>query len=108
MKGTDKKTSLLAFVTRALITRGNSSVGTLPCQLAAVPPAAVLQVSVYPLCFEIPPCCPCAVLQVSPTPPSLSGRHAPPQHLLGLSTILKHPLMMKKSAVMMSKRTCYG
>ncbi len=44
VKGTDKKTSLLAFVTRALLQRGASDVGALPSQLASVRPAANLQV----------------------------------------------------------------
>lgn len=68
VKATDKKTSLLAFVTRALLTRGGSSVGSLPRQLAAVPPAAVLQVRGTPSCIcphhQSPRVTPTAVLQV--------------------------------------------
>lgn len=44
MKGTDRRTSLLAFVTAALLARGEANVGSLPTQLSSIRPAANLQV----------------------------------------------------------------
>lgn len=47
VKGTDKKTSLLAFVTNALLTRSGAAtdIETLPKQLFSIKPAAHLQVT---------------------------------------------------------------
>ena len=44
VKGTDRRTSLLAFVTAALLARGQGDVGSLPAQLSSIRPAANLQV----------------------------------------------------------------
>lgn len=44
VKGTDRRTSLLAFVTAALLARGQGDVGSLPQQLSSIRPAANLQV----------------------------------------------------------------
>jgi Formin Homology 2 Domain len=44
VKGTDRRTSLLAFVTAALLARGQGDVGSLPQQLSSIRAAANLQV----------------------------------------------------------------
>lgn len=45
VKGTDRRTSLLAFVTSALLARGEGDVGSLPDQLSSIRAAANLQAS---------------------------------------------------------------